>query len=75
MNKFHERDFETTKAYAQAVGDIGRAEGIPVVDIWNAIFDAAGRKQEALGQFLWDGLHLNSSGYDVGPPFRGLSKL
>ena len=60
-----ERLFETTKAYAEAVGEVGTKEGVPVVDVWNALYDAAGRDEKALSQFLSDGLHLNAAGYDV----------
>lgn len=61
-----DRTFETTKLYAEAATGVGEKEGIPVVDIWNAIYDAAGRDERALSQFLWDGLHLNAAGYGVG---------
>ena len=60
-----DRLFETTKGYAEAVGEVGTKEGVPVVDIWNTLYDAAGRDEKALSQFLNDGLHLNAAGYDV----------
>jgi lysophospholipase L1-like esterase len=60
-----DRTFETTKLYAEAATGVGEKEGIPVVDIWNAIYDAAGRDERALSQFLWDGLHLNAAGYGI----------
>jgi len=57
-----DRTFEMTQIYAEAVVDVSRAEGIPVVDAWNAIFDAAGRDERALNPILHDGLHLNTAG-------------
>lgn len=60
-----DRSFETTRKYAEAVIEIGEKEGIPVIDIWTALFDAAGRDERALSRFLWDGLHLNAAGYEV----------
>lgn len=63
-----DRLFETTKTYAEAVGEVGNKEGVHVVDIWNALYDAAGGDERALSQFLNDGLHLNAAGYDVSRP-------
>jgi lysophospholipase L1-like esterase len=62
-----DRNFDITKKYAEAVAEVGRKEGVPVVDAWNAMFDAAGRDERALDQFLYDGLHPNAAGYEVGP--------
>jgi len=45
--------------------DVGRQENLPVVDVWNAVYDAAGRNERALDRFLEDGLHLNAAGYDI----------
>jgi len=61
-----DRSFKTTRKYAEAVVDVGRQENLPVVDVWNAVYDAAGRNERALDRFLEDGLHLNAAGYDVG---------
>jgi lysophospholipase L1-like esterase len=63
--KLLDRTFETTRKYAEAVVDVGKGERIPVVDIWNALYDAAGRDERALSRFLWDGLHLNAAGYEI----------
>jgi len=63
--KLLDRTFETTRKYAEAVEGVGEKESIPVVDIWNALYDAAGRDERALCRFLWDGLHLNSAGYEI----------
>lgn len=46
--------------------DVGKQEDLPVVDIWNALYNAAGRDEQALHRFLRDGLHLNAAGYEVG---------
>lgn len=60
-----DREFEVTKKYAEAVRDVATKEGLPVVDVWNALYNAAGREERALGKFLSDGLHLNAAGYEV----------
>lgn len=64
--KLLDRTFETTRKYAEAVVGIGKGEGIPVIDIWTALYDAAGKDERALSRFLYDGLHLNAAGYEVG---------
>ncbi|KAI9056868.1 SGNH hydrolase [Trametes sanguinea] len=60
-----DRDFETTRRYAEAVVEVGKQEGVPVVDLWNKLFDAAGRQEAGLEKFLTDGLHLNEKGYAI----------
>ncbi|KAF7967656.1 hypothetical protein HWV62_17322 [Athelia sp. TMB] len=83
-----DRDFETTKKYAEAVVDVAKKEGVHLADIWTAVYDAAGRDEQALGRYLYDGLHPNAAGYqvrnpeaptltDVDPaePWRGLGHL
>ena len=60
-----DREFKVTEAYAQAVRDVGREVGVPVVDVFQAIWSAAGQKEEELAKFLGDGLHLNGAGYEV----------
>jgi len=65
-----DRTFETTRKYAEAVRDIGEREKLPVVDVWSALYDAAGRDERALYQFLEDGLHLNQAGYEI--VYKGL---
>lgn len=62
-----DREFENTRRYAEAVKDVGTQEGLPVVDAWQAIWDAAGREETGLPKFLSDGLHLTSEGYTVNP--------
>jgi lysophospholipase L1-like esterase len=63
--KLLDREFETTRKYAEAVVGVGKQEDLPVVDVWNAFYDAAGRNERALDQFLVDGLHLNIAGYEI----------
>lgn len=63
-----QRKFEVTRQYAEAARDVGAHEGMPVVDVWTRIWEAAGRDTERLGEFLYDGLHLNEKGYAVRLP-------
>lgn len=60
-----DRDFETTRAYADKVSEVGKDLGIPVVDVWNALYDEAHHEEKALSKFMDDGLHLNGEGYEV----------
>jgi hypothetical protein len=60
-----DREFEVTKKYAMAVKEVGEEEGLGVVDVWTKVWDKAGREECALSRYLWDGLHLNSAGYEV----------
>lgn len=60
-----DRSFETTKAYADKVSQVGSSLSIPVVDVWNALYDAAHQEEKALSKFMDDGLHLNGQGYEV----------
>ena len=59
------REFDNTKAYAHEVKKVGEAEGVPVVDAWTGIWEAAGKDREAVKAFLTDGLHLGKAGYEV----------
>lgn len=60
-----DRVFETTRSYAEAVKEVGEKENVPVADIWTPMFDGAGRSEEGCARYLYDGLHLNSDGYNV----------
>ena len=60
-----DRTFETTAKYAQRVRDVGKEVGVPVVDVWTRIWDAAGHVEEQLSEYSYDGLHLNERGYAV----------
>jgi len=59
------RAFAETRSYAEAVKEVGVQVGVPVADVWTEIWEAAGRDERALEQFLYDGLHLNAAGYEV----------
>lgn len=58
-----DRNFEVTKAYAEAVQEVGKNEGVPVLDVWTALYEAADRDEKQLDKFSYDGLHLNTVGY------------
>lgn len=60
-----DRDFDVTKNYADAVKEVGKKENVPVVDCWTDLWEAAGKEQERLAEFLSDGLHLTGKGYEV----------
>jgi lysophospholipase L1-like esterase len=77
----HRRRAPTTAAYAQAVRDVGRETGVPVIDLWTAMIaraggtaadeddlivgDAAAPVSVILQNLLDDGLHLSAAGYQV----------
>jgi lysophospholipase L1-like esterase len=60
-----DRKFEVTKTYAQTAVQVAKEEGVGLVDAWTALWDAAGHDEKALSNFSYDGLHLNSAGYEV----------
>ncbi|KIK58173.1 hypothetical protein GYMLUDRAFT_171437 [Collybiopsis luxurians FD-317 M1] len=60
-----DRDFETTRRYAETVKDVAREEGVGLVDIWTKTWDAAGHDERTLSNYLHDGLHLNGAGYQL----------
>ena len=60
-----DRDFDVTRRYADVVADVAREEGVAFVDVWNRIWDKAGREESGLTKFLVDGLHLSGEGYAV----------
>ncbi|KAH9484034.1 GDSL esterase [Psilocybe cubensis] len=60
-----DREFEITRAYSEAVREVANAQNVPFVDVWNAIWTAAGENEESLSKFLGDGLHLNEDGYKI----------
>lgn len=59
------RKFADTKSYAEATKEAAAHVGVPVADVWTAIWEAAGRDERACERFLYDGLHLNAAGYEV----------
>ncbi|KAF8212403.1 SGNH hydrolase-type esterase domain-containing protein [Mycena galopus ATCC 62051] len=58
-----DRLFNTTKQYAEGVKEAAAALDVPVVDVWTAIWHAAGENEQALSRYLLDGLHLKPEGY------------
>jgi len=60
-----DRDFDVTRRYADVAADVAREEGVAFVDVWNRIWDEAGREESKLTRFLVDGLHLSGEGYAV----------
>lgn len=62
-----DRDFETTRLYAETVKDVAREEEVGIVDIWTKMWDAVDHEEQALSKFSGDGLHLNNAGYQVCP--------
>ena len=69
----NDRDFATTRTYAEAAMEVGVKEGVAVADVWTKVFDAAGREEKELKRFLTDGLHLNTDGYKVRTNHLGLT--
>ncbi|TLD20968.1 gb [Venturia nashicola] len=74
------RTAENTKKYADAIREVGKDLGIPVVDLWSAIMLEAGWNpkhegplpgctetppNDVLTKYLIDGLHLTPLGYDL----------
>ncbi|KAJ7285684.1 GDSL Lipase/Acylhydrolase [Mycena rebaudengoi] len=60
-----DREFETTKAYAEGVKDAVAGCDVALVDVWTEIWNAAGAQEEALDKYLSDGLHLTAEGYKI----------
>lgn len=60
-----DRTHETTKSYAQAVIDAGDKLGVPVVDLWTALWKEAGETEQGLESLLPDGIHCNERSYSV----------
>lgn len=65
-----DRTEATTRDYARAVLDVGEKEGVPTLDLWQAVVSAVGG-EDKVGTVLRDGLHFNKEGYQV----RALSSL
>ena len=47
------------------VREVGRKEKVPVLDVFTLLWEASGKVEEKLDEFLCDGLHLSEAGYDV----------
>ena len=60
-----DRAFDSTVQYAEAVREVGRKEKVPVLDVFTLLWEASGKVEEKLDEFLCDGLHLSEAGYDV----------
>lgn len=60
-----DRSTENTKAYVEATKEVATTEGLPVLNAWDAIWDAAKHETGNLTTFLSDGLHLTKEGYEV----------
>ena len=60
-----DREFEVTKAYAESVREVARSADVALVDVWTALWEAAGEDERSLSKFLRDGLHLNAEAYRV----------
>ncbi|KAF8810141.1 SGNH hydrolase [Phlegmacium glaucopus] len=60
-----DRDFEVTRAYAEGVRQVAQSENVALVDVWSALWEAAGEDEKSLKFFLRDGLHLNAEGYRI----------
>jgi len=60
-----DRGFDVTKAYAQSVREVAQSEDVALVDVWSALWEAAGGDEMSLTKFLRDGLHLNAEGYRI----------
>ncbi|KDR81821.1 hypothetical protein GALMADRAFT_240048 [Galerina marginata CBS 339.88] len=60
-----DREFEVTRAYAEAAQKVAKEEGVGYVDVWTALWEAAGKEEKGLEKVLSDGLHLNAEGYRV----------
>jgi hypothetical protein len=61
-----DREWNNTKAYADAVIEVGKGKPrVEVVDIWTSIWASAGKDVAGLHEFLSDGLHLTVASYQV----------
>lgn len=60
-----DRDFANTTQYADAVRQVAKEENIPVVDVFTRLWEACGKEEEKLSEYLTDGLHVNEKAYQV----------
>lgn len=68
-----DRDNDKARQYADAVKEVGAMDGIPVVDVYTPLWEAAGQNERTLSKYLSDGLHLNADGYSF--VYDGLLKV
>lgn len=59
------RNFDVMAQYADAVRALAREECAVFVDVWAALWEAAGKDLEGLRPFMSDGPHLTPEGYSV----------
>jgi lysophospholipase L1-like esterase len=61
-----DRSNAQAELYVKATIELGTKEGVPVVNIWDPLWEAAGSRDEnALERYYSDGLHLAAPGYKV----------
>lgn len=60
-----DRSKENTERYVEACKEVAITHKVPLVNVWDAIWQAAGNEDDNLGLFLSDGLHLTKEGYKV----------
>ncbi|KAF8061561.1 SGNH hydrolase-type esterase domain-containing protein [Lyophyllum atratum] len=63
--KLLDRNFETTRKYAQTVREVAQEKQVGFTDVWTILWEAAGQNEPSLSKFLYDGLHLNGEGYKL----------
>lgn len=59
------RSSESAHRYANCTKDVGKELNIPVADLWSEIMNKSNNEGQDLSNYLLDGLHLNSNGYQV----------
>lgn len=60
-----DRSFEHTRAYGEAIKELGKARQIPVLDVFRHIWEDAGKSEDKMMEYFTDGLHLNRRGYEI----------
>ncbi|EGG09914.1 uncharacterized protein MELLADRAFT_71168 [Melampsora larici-populina 98AG31] len=60
-----DRDVDRTASFADHVKNLAAEEGLPVLDTWTALTNAAERSEHGLADYLCDGLHLTPAGYEI----------
>ncbi|KAF7796736.1 hypothetical protein EIP86_007919 [Pleurotus ostreatoroseus] len=60
-----DRAFDVTTGYADAVREVGRKEGVPVIDVYTRLWEGCGKEESKLSMYLRDGLHVNEEAYKV----------
>lgn len=65
-----DRAFDVTARYADAVREVGRTEGVPVVDVYTRLWEGCGKDESKLSKYLRDGLHVNEEAYIVRVSFE-----